>query len=289
MTYRVAILLLACLAASIFPGCHVLQHHGDASSPLDEPRVADGGAVLEIYFAHFSEDDPELVHEMWRQLDEQVVDREVRRRLGENGFRIGRVGGHIPVQLQRLLQLTDQPTDSSSPTKIEPEKQGAARKRILRNASGHRSELIASDIYDSLPVLMNEDGQWVGRTYHKAQGILALKSFGESGARVRLDLVPELHHGDANSRYVGTGDGMWRMKSGRPRRVFSNLEFSANLAPGEMIVMSSTPDHRGSLGDHFFSRRSGDRAEQSVLVVRLIQTPPEKLYDDDILPVDEIE
>ena len=107
---------------------------------------------------------------------------------------------------------------------------------------------------------------------------------------MRLEFVPELHHGDASNRYVGTGNGMWRMKAGRPRRVYSNLKFSASLAPGEMIVMSSTPDQRGSLGDRFFSRRSGDRAEQSVLVVRLVQAPSDRLYDDgDVLPLDEIQ
>ena len=165
MKHRAAILMLACCAWPVFSGCHVLQHRGDASSPLEAPRVADGGAVLEVYFARFPAGDPELVHDMWAEIDEQVIDRGVRRRLGENGFRVGRVGGQMPVQLQRLLHLTDQPTDAGEATKVRPEEQGSARKRILRNAPGHRSELIASDIYDSVPILMNEDGQWVGRTY----------------------------------------------------------------------------------------------------------------------------
>ena len=63
----------------------------------------------------------------------------------------------------------------------------------------------------------------------------------------------------------------------RPRKVFDRLGFSATLAPGSMLLISSFPDRPGSLGHHFFTTENGS-LQQKLVVVRLAQTQSNPLF-----------
>ncbi|MBN2476666.1 MAG: hypothetical protein JXB62_18795 [Pirellulales bacterium] len=235
--------------------------------------------VLEIFFARFPFGDPEINGTLWQEVDEQHFPVDLRQRLWRNGFRIGLIDGHVPTLLSRLLELEGKPSPGAGAGQTDltdTEPQPRVLRRHLQIRKGRRGEIVASGIYDQLPVLLKEPGELCGQTYCQAQAMLALKSFPQQDGRVRVELVPELHHDEVRQTFVAR-QGMWRLEPGKPRRVFDELGVSATLAPGNMLVICSLPDLPGSLGHHFFTEDNG-RLEQKLLLIRLAQTQQDGLF-----------
>jgi len=258
-------------------------------SPLTAPHMSPDSVVLEICFVRFPFADPQANGPLWEEVDEQYLPAEVRRRLARNGFRTGLVGGQLPVALARLLELRDRPIalGRGSQASIR-DLQGESRllPRRLQVRAGRRAEIVASGVYDRLPVLLCDQGQLFGQTYSQAQGILAVKTFPQHDGRVRIELTPELHYGQIRQRWKGRRE-MLRLEASRQRRVFEELGISATLSPGSMLLLSSLPDRPGSLGHHFFTE-GDDHQQQELLVVRLAQTQHDGLFSPSrVLPLGE--
>ena len=66
---------------------------------------------------------------------------------------------------------------------------------------GKRQELVLTPPRDSLHLLRNRGGEAVGKTYHKAEGRLAMHVTPQADGAVRMELVPEL------PRYLLLGKG----------------------------------------------------------------------------------
>jgi len=127
-------------------------------------------------------------------------------------------------------------------------------------------------------VLVRESDRLGGRSYAKAQGALGIAAHPQPDGRVRLDLVPELHYGEAGQRFVGD-QGVFRLDTRRPRRDFGDLAFSATLAAGDMLIVSCLPNRPGSLGHYFFTHECDGKAEQKLLVIRVSQTQHDRLFE----------
>jgi hypothetical protein len=52
------------------------------------------------------------------------------------------------------------------------------------------------------------------------------------------------------------------------------------LSPGEILIVSGTPDVKG-LGQHFFASPNADEKSQTMLLVRLAQTQLDDLFAPD--------
>lgn len=268
--------------------CAVTQPKG--KSPLQQPRMSPDSVVLDILFVRFPFGDEQANVSLWQEIDEQHFAAPLRRQLAAQGFRVGLVGGQIPVKLAQMLQLSDRPASAQRVNQVslqQMESDPLVIPRHLQLRAGRHAEIIASGIYDELPVLMCESGQLCGRSYPKAQGVFALKAFPEPGGRVRLELVPELHYGEPRRRYVPSHGG-FRLEVGKPRRVFDKLAISAHLAPGQMLILSSLACRQGSLGHHFFTHDTAGQLEQKLLVIRLSQIQHDDLFaPEGILPLDD--
>jgi hypothetical protein len=243
-------------------------------------QMSSDSVVLDMFFIRFPFGDPAVNEKLWEEIDEQQFAPELRARLAQNGFRVGLLSGPMPSELSKLLQLSSKPApadqvDGAAKTEnLEAEPRVVQRHLQLR--TGLRTEIVASGLYPQLPVLMCESGQLCGQTYSQAQGLFALKSFPQPDGRVRLELVPELHHDQPRQRWDGS-QGVLHLETGRPRRTFDDMTLSANLAPGAMLVLSSLPNRPGSLGHHFFTENE-NRLEQKLLVIRLSQTQHDGLF-----------
>jgi len=285
MTPRRTLIALLTLVA-IAPGCRLFDEPEEfrGHSPLSKPGIPSDGAVLEVYFARFPYGQSDLNEPLWRQLDELVADRQLRRRQAAQGLRVGRVGGHMPAELERLLQLTSTPAAEGQAQQVDLQAEPTVTKRKLVVRGGSRSEVQASGVYESMPVFTKEDGALRGRTYEQAQGVFAITAFAQPDGRVTLELVPEVHYGQARNNFVG-GEGIWRLQAGRPRQAFDELRERLTLSPGEMVVLGCLPDRLGSLGDYFFTDRTGGKREQKLLLIRLVQTPRDDTFDPDAIGV----
>ena len=271
------VLLLPAILALTLAGCTTPAVEG--KSPLSAVQMSPDSCVLEVCFVRFPFGDPEVNQQLWQEVDEQQFPADLRRRLSRNGFRLGLLDGQIPAALSKLLEMKDEsrPTVGASQIDLAAlDSEAPPVKRHLEIRAGQPKMIIASGVYDQLPVLICEPGELGGETYSQAQAVLVVKTFPQGDGRVRVELVPELQHGELRQRWVGQ-DGMWRLEAGRQRRVFEEMAFSATLSPGCMLLASSLPDRPGSLGHHFFTEDNG-KLEQKLLVLRLAQTQHEGLF-----------
>jgi hypothetical protein len=237
--------------------------------------------TLEILFVRVPMGQPEVNGALWQAVDEQHLPTDLRRRLTKNGIRVGLLGSHVPVELARVLNMTDQPvTDEDVQVIDELDSEPMVRRRLLQLRAGRRGEILASGVYDQLPLLLQEDGQLSGQTFKQAQGLFAVfPSVGKNG-RVRLKLTPEVHHGQSKQQWTGE-DGIFQMMMARPKEVFDRLRMETELAPGQMLLISCLADQPGSLGHYFFTDQSAQGLDQKLLVIRLAKMPPRELFAEE--------
>ena len=260
--------------------CSPLRPEG--KSLLGRLQLPPDSVALELFFIRVPFGQPDANQTLWQQVDEQQLPNDLRRRLAENGFRAGLISSQPPEVLSKLMELKDKP--APTPGKVsqfkiaEMDQEPRVVRRYLQLRPGKRSEIIASDIYDELSVLIREPVGVCGRTYPKAQGLLAMKAAPELDGQVRLDLVPEVHYGEPRQRYVGEGAALL-LEAGRARKVFDDLTITAVFPPGHMLLISSLDSRPGSLGHQFFTCKSNGRLEQKLLLIRLIQTQHDDLFD----------
>ncbi len=263
--------LMSLLIVLAMSGCVNPMPKG--KSLLTPAQMTPDSVVLDLFFVRFPFGDSDVNEKLWQEIDEQHFSSELRERLARNGFRVGTLSGQLPDKLAKLMELSDKPpekqqTEGVMVASLEAEPRVVLRHLPLRTAQ--RSEVIASGVYDQLPVLVCQAGRISGQTYNQAQGIFAAKALPQPDGQVRLELVPELHHDQPQQRWVGD-HGVLRLDASRPRQVYDDMTIKADLAPGAMLILSSLPNRQGSLGHYFFTENSA-RLEQKLLIVRLSQT-----------------
>lgn len=281
-------LFAAALAVLGGPGCHEMAKR-PARSLLRPAQMSPDSVVVDILFVRFPFGDPEANGELWAEVDEQHFPPELRERLSRNGFRAGLVAGPIPGILWRMLEMAGKPPPSTAGMEVKVTDLGEDPKVVRRHVqvrAGQRTEIQTSGVYPRLPVLLCEARGLCGQEYSDAQGVLALRADPQPDGRVRLRLVPEVHHGQPRLQRIPTPGGV-RLEPGRPRRAFDELALEATLQPGHMILLASLPHKPGSLGHYFFTQEVSGKREQKLVVIRVSQTQRDDLFGDEgPLPVD---
>jgi len=288
MSGRIESLLIILMLAAT--GCTLSTPRPKGKSPLHQPQMSPNSIALEIFTIRIPPGDSEQSEQIWREVDEQRLPAELRRRLAKNGFRAGLVGGQIPQSLAKLLDLKEKASAVGEAQEVNlasPDSAPRVVMRHLQTRSGHRNEIIASSVYDQLPLLLNESGELRGRTYSQAQGVFSLVASPQSDGRVLFELVPEIQHDQPQQHWVGD-QAMWRLDAGRPKRVFDDMKIAATLSSGEVLLLSSQQNRPGSLGYYFFTEKGQAEGafEQKLLLVRLCQTQHDDLLTPPPLPID---
>jgi hypothetical protein len=268
---QIAVLLLA------LAGCTPL-HQG--KSPLLPVKMSSDSVVLDMFFVRFPFGDPSINEKLWEQIDEQQFAPDVRERLALNGFRVGIVGGQMPIELSKLMELTDKPAPTGQLEGVQLsnlETEPRVMRRHLQLRTGQASTILASSVYPDLTVLLRRSDQLSGESYQLAQGVFTVKTFPQPDGRTRLQLVPEMQHDEPRLRWDIGNQAMMRMVTDKPRTVYDDLTIAADLPRGAMLILSSLPNRPGSLGHSFLTTNDG-RLEQKLLIVRLSQTPHDGLF-----------
>jgi hypothetical protein len=278
-------LTLAALLLGSLSGCRLFTTAGDEGNGGDLsnflPPVATDGVILEVYLVRFPYGREEESLRLWDEIDEQAIDRGVRRQLRQNGFRVGVVSGHIPRQLEELLGLKETVEQIGKPTPIEADGRPMVVQHVIHATARRGGQIDASSVYDSLPVLTTHGGEVSGRTYLKAQAKLILNATPQGDGTVKVRILPEVHHGEANQRFTSTGGGQWRLTSARPSQSFEELQIDVPLARGDMVVLGCLTDRQGSLGHAFFTGRPAGPLEQKLVIVRVVRSKRDDLFDGD--------
>jgi hypothetical protein len=139
---------------------------------------------------------------------------------------------------------------------------------VVHAKAGKRIEVAIPETRENLQLLEITGGEVGGKTYTKAECRLGLKANYERDGRVRLEIVPEVHHGAFQSRVRGN-DGMMMFTQERPKRVFDELQIAPQLGPGQMVLLAARSDRPASAGYNFFHDTRGDRPVTMLWVIRI--------------------
>lgn len=270
-------LLIVLLSLGALAGCTRLQV---TSKPLlKEARLAQGSVVLDLFFVrlpHNASSD-----ELWRELDEQIVAPTVRQRLLAHGFRVGKSALHPPALLEKLLneQPATAPPEEGVVTQLEFDP--IVSRRHLQLPTGGRAHVETSRTYATLSLLESpRPGEVSGLTLSQAQCLFIAQALPSPDGRVRLKLLPEIHHGEFKSRVTPLGQSHFKLEPERQRKTFDELLLEAPLAPGEMLIIGAQANRPGSAGHYFFSEKTSTGLVRKLLVVRVSQTQ----YDPALAP-----
>ena len=270
--------LICATAASIVvcAGCTRWLDTKTGNSPLAPLVSAPDSVHLEIVFVRYLAGDATLDTDLWARVDEQQLPYETRLRLNENGFRVGVIDSQLPPEVEKRLRLTDRPQETETRLKADDlENESPVKQRSLQVRAGRPTKIICTgeqQKHAEMSVLIRgANNEVTGKTYRKAAGLFAARAWPEGDGRVRLELVPELEHGEPQRRY-DPSDGMLRVDFGPPKEKYELLTIDAKLAPGQMILVAAIPGKVGSLGYQYFTEPDNDRKQQKLLLVRVAGT-----------------
>jgi hypothetical protein len=237
--------------------------------------------MLEIFQVRIPVDDAKLAEELWSAVDEQRLGLDIRRDLVRNGFRAGILGGAMPDQLAKQLNLQSE-MPASETDRVITNKNASPRvvRRVLQLDRNDQATVQASELRDHLHVLVNGDDGLQGQSFQQIQAVYALRAEPVTGQRVALRLTPELQHGELRNRYAGSDQGIFLVTPSRERQVYDRLTLSTELAAGELLVVGCLPDAPKSLGRAFHGVEVAGPAQQKLVLVRLFQVPPSEILAD---------
>jgi hypothetical protein len=266
------------IALVVVVGCKLVDEQPKGRSPLAPVASSPDQVTLEVFSAPAPLDDPRW-QTLWSEVDEQSLSPQLRLRLARNGMRVGVIGARMPDALASLLKVTDERVSEEDRIKVPLDGKPSVVMRLMQPSPGKRQELILTSVRDRLSLLRNRAGEVVGKTYAKAEGRLAMHVFPESGGEVRLELVPELHHGEPKTQTTPS-DGMFILTTQRDKEVFSELKIEASLAPGEVLLLTSLEDCTGSIGHQLFVRTEGETPLRTLWALRIAKAGGDRAFAD---------
>ncbi len=268
----------------------VVDHHGVrdwSEAPTTDlptltlPNLAPDSVILETAFIRIPEEADGFTERFWREVDEEALPNDVRRRLAANGFRVGMVGLTVPAELQEVLdneQLQQQPDGIAA---VQVGSELSVRSHRMRSRAGHPGKLVvrSTPVERMAALTLNDDGQVVGQSLDQAQFHFVIKSYPQGDGQVLLQLTPVIEHGQSRSRYVGQ-QGVWALdNNSRPTKVLDDMVFQLTVSPGQSIAIGSGPGAKG-IGGEFFAPRSDENHPESLILIRLQQTQLDDRFDD---------
>lgn len=234
-----------------------------ARSPLKPlaPRI--DAIELEVYYVERPIGDPLLGNSLWAELDQvSTLDPVVLTALRRNGFRFGVAGSDPPPNLQSALGLTG-PTRSRTD---DPDYQFTGHSYFRR--SGQDQIINTWPMYQVCQIELGEGGEQDLTTYESARCVFRVTPERLQDGWVRVEFVPEVHHGENKMRHQA-GDHRFQLMPSQLIDPFYDQRFSVELNVGELVVLSADGDNPDSLGHHFFRGGNSGSKMQRLLIIKV--------------------
>jgi hypothetical protein len=268
-----ALLLIAGCQAIIAPPENTLEK-------LMRPAATSPDSVtLEIFYARIPLEKGGNADAIWKQIDEQAFQADLRRELVANGLRAGVVGTPPPMELSQLLTLDTDVVDNPSAAQVITA-ESASPQVVRRVMQLHRSDekaIQVSEAREEAQVLISDNGRVGGKTFRNVVGTYNLRAETIAGQRIKVRLTPELDYGEKKMRYSGSQQGILLKTPSQEREPFERLAMEAELAPGDLLVISCLPDAQSSLGGILHTASRAGKDERKLIVVRMLQVPPSEI------------
>lgn len=276
MLLRAAHAVFCAWLISGLAGCAQWSMTESEPSTLPPARMSPDSVSLEIAFVRLPAADEAGYEAIWSEADETHFPPELRKQLSANGLRAGLLGQQLPDELRAALDeaanVLEERAEDVSTSDVEVNR--AHRRLTCR--TGRRAKIIVSKTHPSLPLLQNDNGQISGQVLADAQCLLALKPYPQGDGRVKLDITPEIEHGEMKTQWVGQ-EGSLMQRIGRDRLILDRLRLEAMLSLGQVLMISAGDDVKGA-GEHFFTETAGGRTERTVVLIRVARTQWDDLF-----------
>jgi hypothetical protein len=270
-----------CLLVTLSGCAQWVQTTISEANKLPAPTLPADSVVLEIAFARLPLTDAAAYDEIWQQTDEQAFSTDIRRAWGANGLRCGILGSQLPPKLRQILDADAGSLLTQAENALESQGETSRGSRRIHCRSGRRAKLVASKSFDELALLTQESGTVRGWALSQAQCLFGLKVYPLGDGRAKLNLVPEVEHGEMKTQYIGR-EGTVMPTLARERVVLDDLLLEATLSPGHVLVISTTPEPKG-LGGHFFVEQTASAEVRQLLLIRLAVSQHDDLFAPDQL------
>ncbi len=262
------------VCVSILLGCHAWRINEQTHPQLPRPRMSRDGVGLEIASFMLPVEASQLVERLERELDEQLMSAELRRRLVANGLRIGRYGSQLPAEVRELLAAEAEAR--RNPT--SPLRNDYRPERFVQVRTGHRKEIpVAPRRAEMTAHHVDGNGVVHDKSLRDARCLFAFRCFPRGASGTDIELTPEIEHGPVRQKYIAR-DGDFQLEAGREYDSFDELTMTVSLRPGETLLLTCSPQ-KNNLGRSFFV--DTETKQQRVLLIRLAQTQLTDLFGDE--------
>ncbi len=275
--------LLFAILANVFVSCETFHSkkkvdvvNTSERKSFQRPTLPPDSVVFDVLLTRIPYQDRDLAVEFWKDVDEMELEPNTRKRLNEQGFRVGVVGASPPETLSQLLALKGRELRESIEEEVDFSKPEAATAPVTSSKPvtlrvGMKSVIeTRSEVCASIPILENENGALVGKSYSDARTTLSVSIEQNPDGSVKFNLSPLLKYGAPQSvtRYQY---GQLVRTQEQPTKSFDQLKFSVSLRPGQFLVLGATDAGTNALGKFFFTD-GGEDFDQKLLVLRLLVT-----------------
>ncbi|MEM9367839.1 MAG: hypothetical protein AAGD07_17745 [Planctomycetota bacterium] len=219
-----------------------------AQSSSSLPRLNANSLPLHAEFLHVPLD--AIDEDWWAEVDETILEPEVRHSWLRNGFRIGVVRGsdEALVPLRQASRPVDAETELLTGAGVAGGSPSGARTIPLR--LGRRHEMPLSPNLAGEPALLLKTRVGI-RGHHLPSPQMVLSLTPEPGGhtnRCTLQIQAEVHHGVSRQRFVA-GDAAIRMAASRDKWVLEGLHVAWPTQPAHTLIIA--PATGGDDGETF--------------------------------------
>jgi hypothetical protein len=242
-----------CLASMLLTGCFTQRENRISRLRSNFTSTASDGIYLDYVVVERTAGDSYVDRKMWSEIDEMVIPVDSRPVARNNGFRIGVIGGIVSPEIQTLI--------------ANPKTQQGVRRR--QYPLGQAKPLpIGSPVSVAEFAIRNPDeDEAKSFKLEQAQLQFQITPWEGDGGKLRLEFVPEVQHQDKKHWIPpgAVGAGWLRDK---PNERFSNLGWEVNVSPSEYLIIGTSFQAEGTLGNRLMIGESGKQRVQRLLILR---------------------
>lgn len=233
------------------------------------PEVVDAAVpsvetvVLEVAHIEQPLSDISMIDLVWKEVDEiGAIDTRTRKKLEENGLRVGIAGPNIPRTLSKMLEV-----DAAWREERSDGLQGSTAQSVVV-IPGEPTHLHTGDVLPSCKIDVPRVNGRETLELKNVNSLFRIEAEQLQENWVELHLIPEIHHDAESLRRVATEEG-WQFQNSQKVLPVYDQKFTLTLNKGEVAVISATEFNPGTLGHAMFIGDGKDDQIQRMIVIRL--------------------
>jgi len=255
-----------------------------AKTTLSTPQLARDAVILEIAFIRVPANVNSRDSIFWPDIDETHLSADNRQQLSRNGIRCGLIAGALPDSLNQLINGDANTVDLEALTgslNLNLEN----RNQRLQFRAGQAGQIVMSKSVKKQMTVITSDSQYAAaKRFSQAQCQFQIKTYPQGDGRVRIELIPQIHHGNPRAEFTGQ-DGAWLLKTQRAVKQYDAVSIEAMISSGESLLLSADPHNKG-LGRQFFVINDDDEKTNHLLLLRLVHTQYDDLFAPNETPLE---